>query len=417
MIRYATAMLCALALGACEREVIVQNEQATTAQPPFVPGPAGVGGVAGSGGSGGLGGFMAPPMGGASGDAPLDAGGGVGGEPAPGGEPAAGSGSISPPVTGLLAGVDQAGAEPSTVLDRFEVLTDALRSIERPAVGDGGASLLQFQGASRALVLNVRWDHATERWYSSSGAYQAFSAAYLDQHFALLHAEAYGVYANGSDTELSGTPSTYKEFIAASASGVAWVDYPAGQQLGEIVLRQPDGTRLVLSDRRHYRASLALSAQHAVFVEYANTAPGSVGQVMVQPIAGGAPFPACSSAYHQDHPAVDGDWVVLEEYRSESDAVIRACNVLTGQARDVSAAAGFRSHADIQGTRVVWEDYRDGAGDIYWIDLASDAEQALISGSGHSVFPRVTADGLVWVESAETEVGLLRARWQAAPEP
>lgn len=412
MTRYTVWLAVWLAVG-CQREVIVQSESAMTPAPPFVP-------RAGAGGFGGGAGIAQPPTGGGGGIVPPAAG--IGGDIGGGGAAAgsggaiAGSGGVAGPLpTGVLAGVDQAGPAASTVLDRFEVLADDLRSIERPAVGTAGVSLLQHQGASRALILSVRWDQGSDRWYASSGAYHAFSAAYLDQHFALLHAESYGIFANGGGAELSTTPGSYKEFLAASAAGIAWVDYPEGESLGEVVLQDTGGARTVLSDRLRYRASVALSPTHAAFVEYPSTEPGSFGQVMIVPLAGGGPFPAAPSPHHQDHPAMDGEWLVFEEYRSESDAVIRAINVASGETRELSTDVGFRSHADIQGTRVAWEDYRNSNGDIYWTDLTVGTEQPLITGVGHSAFPRLSTEGVVWVESAGSQVALARARWLGSP--
>ena len=43
---------------------------------------------------------------------------------------------------------------------------------------------------------------------------------------------------------------------------------------------------------------------------------------------------AAKSSYHQDRPAIDGDWVVWEEYLSSSDSVIRARNLSTGEVLD-----------------------------------------------------------------------------------
>jgi beta propeller repeat protein len=406
-----------LSVCSCERQVTVYNESAVIAPPPAMPGAAGVGGVAG---------FVAQPSAGASGSVAgggtSAAGGGTETGAGNGGAPAAGS-DQAPAPTGLLANVDQAGEQGSAELADIEVLSDELNAIERPAVGTNGVTLLDYQGASRALTLSVRWDHSAERWYRSSGAFAVYNAAYLDQHYSLLHAESYGIYANGGTADLSGDASTYKEFVAASAAGIAWVDYammtpaaaPAGplaQMFGEVVLLRPDGSRSSLTDRSRYRANVALSQRHVAFTEYASTEPGSVGQLMVQDLAGGAPLPVAASANHQDKPAIDGDWLVFEEYVSDKNSVIRAFNVTTAELRDLSSASGFRANADVLGTRVVWEDYREGQADIYGVDLAIGTEQALVTGTGHSAMPRLTSDGLVWIESVEAKAGLLRARWR-----
>jgi beta propeller repeat protein len=408
------------ALVACEREVIVEmaNDGFTVAPP--IGGAGGVAGVVASSGSqGGVGasgasnagaGGVALPTGG------MDASGSGGREPR-GGEGASGA----PSPSGLLGAIDQAQPGALALLESFELLSERLTSIERPAVASDGVSLVQYDRSGNASILHVSWDGQAQTWHGSSGAYFAYTAAVLDRHFSLLHAESYPIFAGGGGAELSGDASAFKEFLAASAVGVAWFDYPTPvvstpglQSFGELALQRDDGTRAVLSDRSRYRARLALSATHAAFVEYESSAPGSIGQVIALPLSGAPGFAVAPSAVHQDRPALDGDWLVLEEYRSASDAVIRAYNLTTGELRDVSPTADFRTNADVLGTRVVWEDYRDGSADIYLFDLATGEEHPLVTGAGHSAAPRLTGDGVVWIEAQGNKAALARARFRAS---
>jgi beta propeller repeat protein len=133
---------------------------------------------------------------------------------------------------------------------------------------------------------------------------------------------------------------------------------------------------------------------------------------MVQPLAGGAAIAVAPGNRHQDRPAVDGDWVVWEEYLDGSSSVIRARNLSSGQVRDLSATTGFRTNPDIRGSRVIWEDQRSGNGDIYFADVSDDrGERVAVSGPGHSAAGRLSGDGLVWIETNAGKVGLVRARW------
>lgn len=425
----ARLLACAFALllgSGCEREVVVQDAAPIGMSPSSPFGASGLGGIAGIAWLGGVGGVGVAGSAGAAGFG-LPEGGAAGMVDNTAGTSAgqAGSDEPTPSPSGLLANVLQAQPGASTVLGDFIVLNDELRSIERPAIGTDGVSLVQYRSSGSASTLHVMWTRADEPWHASSGAFRAYNAAYLDHHLSLLHADAYGIYANGGDDELSGTPATYKEFIAASSQGFAWVDYPdpvnrgapgVEPSYGEIVLQAWDGSRRVLSDKRRYRASVALSGTHIAFIEYASTEPGAFGQVVVQDLAGGAPFVAIPSTLHQDRPALDGDWLVFEEYPGGSDAVIRAYDIATGEARTLSSSVGFRTNADVLGTRVVWEDQQSGRGDIHFVDLAGDAaEQPIVSGAGHSATPRLTADGLVWLESQGNTTALVRARWKAQP--
>lgn len=303
------------------------------------------------------------------------------------------------------------------------MLLSPLTTINPPAVGSDGIALLHYPSTSQATAIFVDASRTAREWYGNAGAYYLYVAASGGRQLALLYAKTYPIHAAGSATELSGTPATYKEYLAVNEAGFAWVDYetamsmpgggrpmPGASVPGKIVFQTFSGTRAPLSDTLRYRARLDLSRTHVAFVEYA--AAGAPGQVVVQALAGGPPIAAAPGTRHQDRPAIDGDWVVWEEYVSATDSVIRARNLVSGQVRDLSAAIGFRTNADLQGTRVVWEDQRAGHGDIYVVDLsAAGGERVAVSGKGHSAAPKLTADGLVWIETSGGTIGLVRARW------
>jgi beta propeller repeat protein len=231
----------------------------------------------------------------------------------------------------------------------------------------------------------------------------------------------YGVYEDGATAELSGTPNEYKELLSANEQGFAWIDYanvvPSQvanffglNSYGAVVYQTYDGSRTTLTDDQRFRERIDLSDKYVAYVEYADKM--SNGQIMVQPLAGGAAMAAAASPNHQDRPAINGDWVVWEEYLNDTDAVIRARNLATGEVRDLSSNKGFRTNPDVLGTRVVWEDQRSGDGDIYYTDLATDdGEQIAVSGSGYSTAARLASDGLVWIEISGKSMGLMRASW------
>jgi beta propeller repeat protein len=387
---------------------------------------------AGQGWAGATGGHGSGGSGGGDTGSPADSGGAAGSSsPAGTGGSAGQGGSTTAPGTGGFGTPTAGGA-----ITDLQVLVDGLNAIHVPAVGAEGVALLQYTSTGAAMVLQVAWNGLVKRWHESVNAYHIYAAANGTRYPNLLYDRlVYPVYENGAMVELSGAHTTYKEFLAANQHGFAWVDYgvvtmgaggsPGGSfgpgtggaptgttTLGKITFRRWDGTRAELTDATRYRARIELSDTHIAYVEYASTTPGTIGQVLVQPLSGGAAFAAAPSPLHQDRPAVDGDWVVWEEYVGGPDAVIRARNLVTGEVRDLSARAGFRTNPDIRGTRVIWEDQRSGSGDIYYRDLGSaDGERVAVSGAGHSTGPRHTADGLVWIEVNGNNMGILRARW------
>jgi beta propeller repeat protein len=382
---------------------------------------------------------VSSPPGGGAGDAGggllggIDQGKGGAGAPGGGGSPGAGgsggggagNGSKKDAAAGGGGGGSggDAGAAAGVAITDLQVLVPSLNAISVPAVGSDGVSLLQYTPAGTAATLHVDWSGVPAWWYEAAGPRYLYSAAAGTHAIDLLYTASYGIFAGGGSNEISGTAASYKEFLAANDQGFAWVDYTAtgghpggGGQMtttasGKVVFQSWSGARMAITDSLRYRARLELSATRVAYVEYASNAPGTNGQVMVQPLSGGPAVAAAASAHHQDRPAVDGDWLVWEEYLGSTDAVIRARNLTTGQVRDLSATTGFRTNPDILGTRVVWEDQRSGNGDIYFIDLGAGGERVAVSGSGHSTAVRLTPDGLVWIESNGGSTGLLRARW------
>ncbi len=412
------ATLFALVLSGCSRQVTVDDGQVASPSVagPGAPPPAGTG-AATSAGAGG------------AGDPPVSAPRGV---DVPTAVPVADAGMAgSAASTSVMNGIDQASGADS-LIDEMEVLAVFLSAIELPAVGSDGVSIVQYFGSNQAATLYVDWNGVAEFWHLDAGAHYVGTAASGDRHLGLVYGPAsYGIHAGDDAAELSGTPGSYKEHLAASADGFAWVDYPTPasgarpgggamppplggnvQELGEVVFQRWSGARSTLSDRLRYRARLDLSRMHVAFVEYADTAAGSVGQIAVLPLAGGTPILAAPSSHHQDRPAIDGDWVVWEEYLSDQDSVIRARNLATGEVRDVSSSTGFRTNPDILGTRVVWEDQRNGDGDLYVADLVeASGERVVVSGPGHSAAVRLSSHNVVWIETADDVIALLSARW------
>jgi hypothetical protein len=311
------------------------------------------------------------------------------------------------------AGGARADSGAAVPIRDIEVLDETLDFLSVPSVGSDMISLLQYTSDGVAVTRHVDWNASADSWYEAAGAYHIYTAASGAHQLSLLYAGAtYGIYADGGTAELSGNPSTYKEFLAVNQDGFAWVDYESSSSLGRIVFQPWSGSRRNLTDNLLYRAQIDLSDDQLVYVEYASTAPNAIGQVMVQSLAGGAAVPVAASSHHQDHPAVDGDWVVWEEYLSSADSVIRAHHIPDGETNDVSARTGFRLNADVVAGRAVWEDQRSGDGNIYFVSLTDrTGEQIAVSGGGHSTAPRLTSDGLIWLETDATIVGLVHAHW------
>jgi beta propeller repeat protein len=101
-------------------------------------------------------------------------------------------------------------------------------------------------------------------------------------------------------------------------------------------------------------------------------------------------------------PVISGNVVVWLEYpllsgsRHEPDIV--AYNLSDGTTTVVAHGAWDKTGVRIDGSRIVWEDYRLGKinRDIYLFDLATGRDQVICNASGTQFEPKISGDRVVW---------------------
>jgi beta propeller repeat protein len=310
----------------------------------------------------------------------------------------------------------------TTSLQGLRVLAN-LTDITLPAVGDEGITLLQTQTTGIFGIRNIAWDGTSSWPQTDAGIYFAYTTASTTHSASLLQksTSSWTIIADGS-LSLGTSPVNYKEALASNENQIFWVDYgivstvptagrPKPTVKGQILSQTWIGGAIdTLSDNIPYRARLDASASHLAWVEYPVGA--LVGKIALMDLGTGSVIYPSPSSSHQDRPAVDGDYVVWEEYLGDSNAVIRSYQISTGLTQDLSSRTGFRTSPDILGPRVVWEDQRTGNGDIWMFDLSQSLpEQILVSGAGHSTGARLWGNKLIWIESSPTAMGLVQASW------
>lgn len=322
-------------------------------------------------------------------------------------------------------------------LTNVHVLTN-LNSIQVPATSTQGVHLTQFQNDGTLGVLAVTWEGQSQWIHTVMGLKYAFTTG-SDSHRGTLldQGTSWPLYADVVNAMGDGS-NRYKENLTSNAQGMYWVDYgvverggsggnggsgtggtgtggtsssTVGVIAGKIYF-QPwsGGTTSVLTDSIPYRTRLDASGTHLAWVEYA---PGAtIGQIKYMNLVTKQITLATSSSHHQDRPAIDGDYLVWEEYLDASNAVIRSLQLSTGTVRDISSNVGFRTNPDILAGRAIWEDQRTGNGDLWYHDLIrGTTEQLLVSGVGHSAGVRLYKDKVVWIESNGTAMGLVVGTW------
>ena len=101
------------------------------------------------------------------------------------------------------------------------------------------------------------------------------------------------------------------------------------------------------------------------------------------------------------YPGISGDTIVWTEQKfaagSHTPDII-AYNLTTGKKIIVSSGAWDKTGLRIDGSRIVWEDYRSGGAsrDIYLYDLATGKEQAISTSVGIQAEPEISGDRIVW---------------------
>jgi len=143
---------------------------------------------------------------------------------------------------------------------------------------------------------------------------------------------------------------------------------------------------------------VAISGNRIVWTKY--------GEVWLYDIATGksTAIAANTGDYRTDvrrvDPDISGDIVIwrqqdvtVQNFRNPD---IIAYNLTSHNQTTVSHGSWDKYRARISGTRIVWEDYRNGNPDIYLYDLETGQERAICTVSGTQYAPKISGDRIVW---------------------
>lgn len=137
-----------------------------------------------------------------------------------------------------------------------------------------------------------------------------------------------------------------------------------------------------------YTATLTVSdgLGHEIASETTVTVAGWFSDMAVDPVPGAT----------QLHPAADGSKVVWQDDRNgQFDIYLKDLASDEASLRLTANAASQESPA-ISGERVVWQDNRSGSWDIYGYDLTTGSEFVVSNGSGDQTAPAISGDWVVW---------------------
>ncbi len=118
------------------------------------------------------------------------------------------------------------------------------------------------------------------------------------------------------------------------------------------------------------------------------------------------PYPIASGPGFQILPAISGNKVVyVDNQVSTSPADVDADNNIymvdlskPNEPVSVCDAPGSQWQPHISGTKVVWQDYRNGHWDVYEKDIAENGNgrRLTVNSSGDNIAPDISGDRVVW---------------------
>lgn len=110
------------------------------------------------------------------------------------------------------------------------------------------------------------------------------------------------------------------------------------------------------------------------------------------------------------NPSVEWPWVVFQRRPSGNPSapwLVFATNLVSAQGFPVSPSTQDELDPDIQGGRVVWQDWRDvGAGEIYFKNLETGEQRRLTTNIFGQYHPAVYDNWIVWQDNRNSEVDI-----------
>ncbi|MDO8872701.1 MAG: hypothetical protein Q7V05_08245 [Methanoregula sp.] len=96
---------------------------------------------------------------------------------------------------------------------------------------------------------------------------------------------------------------------------------------------------------------------------------------------------------------IDGSRIVWEDYRNDRTARdIYLYDLATGEERVICNRTGPQSEPKISGNRIVWSDRRDQNFDVYLFDIATGEEMVIATGIKEQEAADISGDRIIWME-------------------
>ncbi|MEM3662717.1 MAG: clostripain-related cysteine peptidase [Sulfolobales archaeon] len=114
-------------------------------------------------------------------------------------------------------------------------------------------------------------------------------------------------------------------------------------------------------------------------------------------------IPICTAPGDQWWPAIYGDKIVWEDYRSDWCGDIYMYDLTQQKEIPICTAPGYQGYPAIYGDKIVWHDWRNDDGDIYMYDLTQQREIPICTAPGVQWSPAIYGDKIVWEDARNRE--------------
>ncbi|MHB1389976.1 MAG: hypothetical protein ACYCXF_01915 [Thermoleophilia bacterium] len=213
----------------------------------------------------------------------------------------------------------------------------------------------------------------------------------------------------GAEQRLTTTPNGLDPDISGNL--VTWRDWDTGKI---VVYNLTDSTKINASTvgGTVQQVTPAISGNRVVWADYRNSS--DYGDIYMRDLATGADVAVAlgdpllaKPQRDKRNPDIDGNIVVWEDWRNAfQDAQgwwhnpdIYAKDVVSGTVYPVCTNTDDQYSPVVSGTRVFWQDYRNGNWDIYMKDLATGVETRLTTNTQQQSWPSADGDFVVFKDT------------------
>ncbi len=148
---------------------------------------------------------------------------------------------------------------------------------------------------------------------------------------------------------------------------------------------------------------IRISDERVVWVGYPTT---TQADVYVCNLSTSTTTRLTSDAAYQNYPDIQGNRVVWQDYRNtpttnKNNADIYFYDFVTAQTKQITTNTAYQTSPSVWGNRIVWEDYRNAQtiktnADIYLHDVTTNQEIQITSNTAAQIFPDIWEDKIVW---------------------